>query len=321
MTAAILLFLVALAMNAFFSGTETGFYRMTRLRLVLEAMSGDRIARIMLWLANQPSLVIATTLVGNNLANELSSLAVALASERMFPQGASVTAFILPALAAPFLFICGDLLPKNLFFNAPNRLMRRSAPLLVASVVLFAPITILLWILSQLIKLFVKEGAQELRQSLARRELGQMLVEGHEAGILRPVQRTLAQSMLAIAGRPVRDFAASSGRVVRVTTTMSRSEILRIAQLRHRSMLPMEDPQQKRRLVGFVRTADLFLDDSPELPAPRPLVELADNETFLSALGKLHAANDALGHVTGAGGVTVGFVSTQDLREALFRGQ
>ena len=33
-------------------------------------MGGDRIARIMLWLANQPSLVVATTLVGNNLAND-----------------------------------------------------------------------------------------------------------------------------------------------------------------------------------------------------------------------------------------------------------
>jgi putative hemolysin len=60
MTLAIVMFLFALAMNAFFSGAETGYYRMTRLRLVMEAMGGDRIARIMLWLANQPSLVIAT---------------------------------------------------------------------------------------------------------------------------------------------------------------------------------------------------------------------------------------------------------------------
>lgn len=321
MTLPLGLFLVALAMNAFFSGAETGYYRMTRLRLVMEALSGDAVARTMLWLANQPSLVIATTLVGVNLASETISLAVAIATERMFPQGASITDFLFPALATPIVFICGDLLPKNLFYNAPNRLMRRSAPLLVASVVLFAPITIALWLVGQVLKLFVRQGPQELRLSLARRELGQMLTEGHEAGILRPVQRTLAQTMLAVAGRPVRDFAVPASRVPRVTTTMTRSEILRIAQGRRRTLLPIEDPHPKRRLVGYVRTVDLALDDAPELPPPKPLVELPEGELFLTALGKLHVAGDALGHVVGPAGKTIGFVTTEDLREALFRPQ
>ncbi len=41
MTAAALFF-GALAMNAFFSGSETGFFRLSRLRLVMEAVGGDR---------------------------------------------------------------------------------------------------------------------------------------------------------------------------------------------------------------------------------------------------------------------------------------
>ena len=92
-------------------------------------------------------------------------------------------------------------------------------------------------------ELFVSQGHEELRLSLARRELAEMLVEGHEAGILRPVQRTLAQTMLAVAGQPVGRFAAPAGRVARATTTMTKSEILRIAQGRRRTLLPMEDPQ------------------------------------------------------------------------------
>ena len=216
MTPAVLLFLFALSMNAFFSGTETGFYRMTRLRLVMEAMTGDRISRIMLWLANQPSLVVATTLVGNNLANELTSKSVTMATEALFPEGGTLIDFLLPLVVTPFMFICGDLLPKNVFYNAPNRLMRRSSPLLVASAILFAPITILLWLLSLVLKLLISERPEELRLSLARRELNEMLTEGHEAGILRPVQRTLAQTMLAVAGQPVKNFAAPTGRVVRV---------------------------------------------------------------------------------------------------------
>jgi putative hemolysin len=317
----LVLFVFAVALNAFSSGTETGYYRMTRLRLVMEAMEGDRIARILLWMANQPSVVVATTLVGANLGSDIASKAVTMATSRLFPDGGAIIDFVLPLAVTPVLFICADLLPKNLYYNAPNRLMRRSAPLLAAAAVLFAPITFLLWLLSQVIKLFLSEAPDELRLSLARRELSEMLTEGHEAGILRPVQRSLAQTMLAVAGQPVRNFAAPSGRVVRVTTTMTKSDVLRIAQGRRRTMLPIDDPKDKRRLVGYIRTADLLLDDAPELPPPRPLVEIYELESLLTAFNRLHAAGDALGHVVNAAGKTVGFVSARELQAALFRPQ
>jgi CBS domain containing-hemolysin-like protein len=85
--------------------------------------------------------------------------------------------------------------------------------------------------------------------------------------------------------------------------------------------LPLEDPHDGRRLVGYVRTVDLMLAEGAELPPPRPFVELAETELFLSALEKLIAADDALGHVVNAAGKTVGFVSVADLQAALFAPQ
>lgn len=317
MILAVALFVGAIVLAAFFSGSETGFYRMTRLRIVMEAMTGDRVSRVMLWLANQPTLFVATTLVGTNIAHELASLAIVMGVERVAPGGGAAAEFAATLLLTPVLFVAGDLMPKNLFFLAPNRLRRRCAPALVASTVVFAPITVVLWLLGQALKLISREGGQEVRLSLARRELNEMLVEGHESGLLRPVQRTLAQTMLAVAAQPVKNFAAPAGRVVRATTTMSRSEIIRIAQRNRRNLLPIEDPQNKRQLVGFVRTIDMALEDAAEPLKPLPLVELWENESFLSALGKLGVARDVLGHVTSSTGKTVGFVSAADLRAVL----
>ena len=65
------LFVVGMLLSAFFSGAETGFYRVTRVRLVLDAMGGDWIASRLLSLTNNPTLFVATTLIGNNLANYL----------------------------------------------------------------------------------------------------------------------------------------------------------------------------------------------------------------------------------------------------------
>jgi CBS domain containing-hemolysin-like protein len=316
-----LIFCLGLVLSGFFSGAETGFYRATRVRLAVEALGGSRVSGALLWLAHQPSLFVATTLVGNNLANYLTSLAVVMASQRLVPGGGSVVDLLGPILIAPTLFVLGELLPKNLFYDAPNRLLKRCAAPLFLCTILFAPITLLLWAFSQALQVLSKSSPQELRLRLARRELGELLSEGHEAGILRPAQQALAQSMLAVAALPIANFVAPNHRVVRVTTTMSKSDVLRLAQLHNRTLLPVEDTRDGRRLIGYVRTIDLYLDDSAALPEPKPLFELSASQTCLSAVRLLSRAENALGHVVDAQGKTIGFVAGRDLRLAFLKAE
>ena len=315
------IFLVGLLLSAFFSGSETGFYRVTRVRLAIEALSGNRISQALLWLSSQPTLFVATALVGNNLANYLVSLSVVMASQRLFPTGGALVDVLGPVAIAPIVFVCGELLPKNLFYEAPNRLLKRCAPPLFLCTVLFAPITALLWVFGRILQGLTKASPQQLQLRLARRELAQLIAEGQEAGILRPVQQSLAQAMLAVAALPVKNYASPSNRIVRVTTTMSKSDVLRIAQRHRRTLLPVEDPRQKRKLVGYWRVVDLYIEDSAELPEPSPLVELDENQSCLSALRKLSHAEDPLGHVVGSDGRTIGFLTGRELRMALLRAQ
>ncbi|MEO2045166.1 MAG: CNNM domain-containing protein [Pirellulales bacterium] len=314
-----LLLLVGLFLSAFFSGSETGFYRVTRLRLVIDALAGDLPSRGLLWLSNRPTLFIATTLVGNNLANYLTSLAAVMASQYLFPTGGTTVDLLGPIIMAPIVFILGELLPKNLFHAAPNRLLRRSALPLFGFGILFAPLTFLLWVFSRLVRLMTNASPQEVRLSLARRELAEMLSEGHEVGLLRPVQQALAQAMLSVASQPIKNFSSPTIRVVRVTTTMSKSNVLRIAQQNNRTLLPVEDPRQKRKLIGYMRTVDLYLDDSTALPEIRPLVTLSENDKFLTALKKMSQAEDALGHIVDEAGRTIGFVTGRELRATMLR--
>ena len=62
----ILMWLVGIFLSAFFSGTETGFFRVTRVRLMLDGLGGDPFARALLWLTNNPALFVATTLIAVN---------------------------------------------------------------------------------------------------------------------------------------------------------------------------------------------------------------------------------------------------------------
>lgn len=319
MIAALLLFTLGVLLSAFFSGTETGFYRITRVRLAIEALAGSWISRALLWFGNQPTVFVGTALVGNNLANYLVSLSTVIASETLLPDSGALGEVIGPIVIAPIVFLFGELLPKNLFYDAPNRLLKRCAIPLLSCAVLFAPATTLLWAFSRLVQKITRDAPPVLRLRLARRELSELLTEGHEAGILRPAQQTLAQAMFIVASKPVRSFASTEGRVVRVTTTMSKSDVLRIAQRHRRALLPVEDPHQKRRLVGYLRMMDLYLDDSPALPEPKPMVKLQGKMSCLAALRELGKTDDALGHVVDQRDKTVGFITSRELRMALLR--
>jgi CBS domain containing-hemolysin-like protein len=319
MITAVALFCVALTMSAFFSGTETGFYRATRIRLAVEALEGSWLSRFLLWLTNQPTIFVATALVGNNVANYLLSMSVVIVSQILAPRGGLAVEILGPLVVAPVGFVLGELLPKQVFYEAPNRLLKRCAiPFLICTVV-FVPVTVVLWLLSRFAQVITGSTSQEFSLRLARRELGDLLIEGHEAGILKPAQQSLAQAMLAVANLPVKTFASAQSRVVRVTTTMGKSDVLRIAQRHRRALLPVEDTRNKRELVGYIRVMDLYLDEAAELPEPQPLVPLRENLSCLSALRRLARAGDALGHVVAADGRTVGFVTGRELRMALLK--
>jgi CBS domain containing-hemolysin-like protein len=318
MIVAALLFAAGLAMSGFFSGTETGLYRVTRVRLVIDALGGDVVARGLLWLTNRPSMFVATTLVGNNLANYLVSLAVVLGASRLFPGGGEAAEMLAPILLAPLLFVLGESMPKTVFYAAPNRLLRRCGLPVLACTLLFLPLTIPLWLVSRLLELVIGHSPQRLQVGLARRELEQVFEEGREAGILNPAQQDLAQGLFALANRPIGQFVMPAARMATATTKMTRPELLRLAGRQRLPLVPVEDG--RRRVVGCYRVVDLHLAGDEPLPPPQPVVTLRSNEPVLGALEKLHEHEQSLGHVIDADGRTIGFITARHLSEALFGG-
>ena len=310
-----------LFLSAFFSGSETGFYRVTRMRLVLDAMGGDRTARGLLWLTNHPSMFIATALVGNNLANYLTSLAIVIGTQALLTGHVLIAELIAPLMFAPVLFVYGELLPKNLFLRAPNRLLRKGGPLFLFFTVLFLPVSGLLWCLNRVLSGLVRQSPDRVRLLLAKRELQNALDEGHEAGILHPAQTQLARGIFAVASQPVVQHATPPSDVPRARGQMTKDEIRRVARRFRIAEVPIESAGGDQQLVGYVRVIDLSLDPSEELGPIRPFLEVSSNDTHIEALLRMQAAGENLAKVVDADGKTVGILTAGRLREHIFRGR
>jgi CBS domain containing-hemolysin-like protein len=313
---ALALGLFGLYLSALFSGSETGFYRATRLRLVLDAMAGDRVARGLLFLTNHPALFVATALVGNSVANYMISLATVIAMGQAFPQVPRAAEIIASIVLAPIVLVYGELLPKNLFLQAPNRLLRRCGGLFLFFVVLFFPLAGLLSLLGRWLARATRTSREPIRLVLAQRELRQILAEGHEAGILHSAQQSLAHGILAVARKPVRQFLAPPGQMVQVRADAGKQAVLRLAGRNHTAVVPVADASG--RLTGYVRVVDLRLHEGDDLAPVRPLPEVRDDATHLAALMHLESSGDSLARVVSVRGETVGIVTLERLREPLF---
>jgi putative hemolysin len=306
---------VGILLSAFFSGSETGFYRVTRVRLALDAKSGSWIARSVLWLLNRPSIVVATTLIGNNLANYLVSFGFVLLGQTFLSNWSENVQTMFPVLMTPFLFIYGELLPKYLFFQSPYLLLRRCAPLMIVCVVLFLPVSLLVLLLERMCTRFLGKDPLQVASAIEGQELQSVLVEGQEAGLLSPIQREVSQNIFTYGVRPVRQFAVPVRALPLVGPNADRDAILAQANRAQQPLIAVYD-EARQSVTGYYVAIELQLQSSLP-PKPHPAIQVAATDTCIQVLTSLQSARGLLGQVVDPRGKTIGLVTKQRLMALL----
>jgi CBS domain containing-hemolysin-like protein len=263
-------------------------------------------------------LFVATTLIGNNLANYLASLAVVLGVHLLANPAMPFADVMAAIMLAPVVFVYGELLPKKLFFHAPNKLLRRGGPLLIISAVLFAPVTAVLWILGRLLASLLGETPLQVQLTLARKELQKIFQEGESAGVLQPVQRQVAQGIFSIGADPVITFGHPVANLLSVPQGTKRTEVLRLARRHDISTVLVRD-KDRRDLIGYLRIIDLDLAATETVDQVRPLLKFDSTESYLATVISLQSAQEELAAVTDQEGQITNIIYLRDLVQPLFR--
>jgi len=314
-----MLLLLGIFLSGFFSGSETGFYRASRVRIVIAGLEGDRFSQALVRLINNPALFVATTLIGNNVANYVTSLAIVLMTRQA--QVSSLGEILAPIFLSPLLFVYGELLPKNLFYQAPNFLLRLAAPLFLFFTVIFWPLAAVLWAMSWILERLLGQSPEKIRLTLARKEVQEVFEEGLEAGILHPTQRHLAQSFFLIAAKPVGGFCQPLSRCPTIAKNTSADAIKRLAKQKKLADIPVFE-KSKTNIIGYVRTLEFLVDQSKEHAADaiRDLKTVRDSELVGEVILQMQAARDTLLLVVDDKGRKIGLLSIDQLTDPLLNG-
>ena len=333
---ALLLGISSLVLGMAFSGTETAFYRVSKLRLKLDALGGDTIAKWFLWFSNNPGFFIATLLVGNNVTTYGASVATVLFVGCVLPNATEPYAELAATLfLAPFLFVWGEMFPKNLALNAPNKMLRFFSPIIAVSCWLFLPLTAILWGINKIVAVILGKPGDTITMALGRRELSGVLVEGKDTGILSDTQRQLAEGIFNCSDRFIKDYMVPQSQLPAITTIMKPEYVLETAREFLWLTLPVYEPDanihHQDLPIGYVRTIDLEitvrhqLDEQSrqlsqllqtELPICS-LVELSARHSLLTGLILLQTMRSSFGCVVDEHRRCLGFISADQLCDVL----
>ena len=151
------------AMSAYFSATETAFSALNRIKLKSLAESGNKKAQLAQKLADNYDNILSTILIGNNIVNIVaSSIATVLFTGIL---GAAKGVPVATVVMTIFVLIFGEISPKSIAKDVPEKFAMWSAPLLNFFTIILKPLNFLfsLWkiLLTKVFKFTDDRGVTE----------------------------------------------------------------------------------------------------------------------------------------------------------------
>lgn len=169
-----LMFLVLF--SAFFSATETAMSALNKVRLKSKAEAGNKKATLVLSLVEEYDRLFSCILIANNIVNlSAASLGTVLFTRFFTTYGPTISTIVLTIV----ILIFGEITPKALAKDQPERVAMFSAPILRVFMFLFTP-------LNAFFRLFYKLAAKLMHDSgeegITEEELITMVTEAESEG-------------------------------------------------------------------------------------------------------------------------------------------
>lgn len=185
--------LVCLILQAFFAGAEMAIISCNRIKVRHRAEMGERRARIVQRFLEEPRNLLATTLVGYNLAVVTGSCVLNRVISNFVPPGTE-NIFSL-AINWPLVLIIGQIVPMSYGRQHADRISLIVArPLLVASYLLF-PLASIASLLGRSISMIFTRGRAKRNPFVTREELELMLKESHDSGVLEKDEKEMIEQI------------------------------------------------------------------------------------------------------------------------------
>ena len=311
-----LILALLLVLSGVFSGSETALVSLSMARAESLFKEGRRGANALYLLKKDPSRMLITILIGNNVVNiAASAMATVIATDYFGDSGPGIAVGVLTIL----ILVFGEITPKSLATRFSERISLFIAPVIYGFMRLIYP---LVW-LFQLFTNWVQSSTSAIEDPLVTEsEVITLIEHGEVEGVIDTGEREMIERIFNFNDLKAEDVMTPRREVFRLDGRRLLSEVLPEILDHNYSRIPLfeDDPDEivsqiiLRDLISVIASGNL----------DQPISELAQEPLFTPAntpiddlIRVLKARSMHLAVVVDEHGAMVGVVSLEDLLEEL----
>ncbi len=301
-------------MSAYFSATETAFSSLNRTRVKTLAEKGDRRAELVCRLTDNYDKLLSTILIGNNIVNlSAASLGTVLFVKLYGSVGATISTVVLTVV----VLIFGEITPKSVAKDSPEKFASFSAPFINLLIIIFTPINFIFSMWKKLVaKLFRTEASSKMSQD----ELLMMVEEVQQDGSIDHDEGELLRNAIEFDELRAEDILTHRVDLEAVDINDSKEDIARVfTESKFSRLLVYEDTID--HITGVIHLKDFFtksgITQKPLSEIVTPAVFVLTTDRIDNILRRLQKAKSHIAVVVDEYGGTCGIVTMEDILEEL----
>jgi CBS domain containing-hemolysin-like protein len=320
--------IITLALSAFFSGMEIAFITSNKLKVELDKGKGLITARIMSAFYRDPSRLIGTLLLGNNIALVIYGIAVAnvleplLSSSLPEPLRSGLLILLFQTILATLVILfLAEFLPKVLFRIHANAIITFFAiPLWIVYYFLY-PIVYLFTGASQiLLEKIMKIKFTNQEQVFTIVDLDQYIQElAKNEEQLEDVQQEIQmfQNMIGFRKVKLRETMVPRNEIIAIGESESVTELTNTFITHGLSRIPVYS-ESIDNIIGYAHSFDLFMNPQDIKSIIKPILYIPETMPANIALTKFIREKKNIAVVVDEFGGTSGMVTMEDIMEEIF---
>ena len=305
---------ICVILSGYFSATETAFSSVNKTRLKAMAEKGDHKAELALRLAEDYDKLISTILIGNNVVNiALASIGTLFFVNLLPDNGATVSTAVITVV----VLIFGEITPKSIAKDYPEKFAMFSAPFINMLIVLLTPLNFLFGLWKKLVGMIFK-GEQDA--GMSQEELLLLVDEVQQDGAIDESEGELLRNAIEFGDLEARDILTHRVDLEAVPTDATKEEVAALfTESRFSRLLVYEDSIDK--IVGVIHQKDFYtgtgIVDAPLKEIMTEPLYIHQTEKVDDLLQLLRTNKSHMAIVIDEYGGTMGIVTMEDILEEL----
>jgi len=313
----VVILVILLGLSAFFSSAETALTTVNKIKMSSLADDGNKRAKVVLKLTENPGKMLSAILIGNNIVNlSASSLITTIA----IGFGADVAVAIATGIITVLILIFGEITPKTVAtINSEKLSLVYAYPIHFIMVVL-TPISFLINILARIILFILRVDPNAKPDAMTEDELRTIVEVSHESGVIEEEEREMINNVFDLGDAKAKDVMVPRVNVVFADVESSYEELIDIFREHKFTRLPVYE-ETTDNVIGTINMKDLLLYNHKEDFHIREFLREAyftyEHKVVSELLVEMREASYNIAIVLDEYGETAGLITLEDILEEI----